>query len=127
MLGANRKNSRKKQIQKIPISIRKGDTVMVIAGKDKGKTGIVKQIVTDRNKIVVEGLNMIKKAVKLNPMAGQRGGILEMEAPLHVSNVMIYDAKASKPTRIRTQTIQAPGGGTKRVRVSVKSGEQLDT
>ena len=106
--------------------IKKGDTVMLICGKDKGKTGTVRRILYDRDRAVVEGLNLVKKAVRPNPMTGQRGGIVEMEAPIHISNLMYYDLKISKPTRIKTATVKASNGEEKRVRVSVKSGEHLD-
>ncbi len=122
-----KRSTKKPNTQALPkkFHVKRGDTVMVISGKDKGKTGLVKQIFKARGKVVVEGLNIMKKAVKPNPMAGQKGGIVEMEAPLHISNVMIYDAKASKPTRIKRQ--QITDGGSKRwVRVSKVSGEQLD-
>lgn len=122
----NRKRNKSRNIQQPAFHVRKGDTVMVITGKDKGKTGVVKAIITGKNRVVVEGLNKVKKAVKPNPFLGQRGGIIEMEAPIHVSNVMVYDTKASKATRTRTETIQTPDGSAKRVRVSKKSGEQLD-
>ncbi len=106
--------------------VKRGDTVMVISGKDKGKTGIVKQVFTDKGKVLVEGVNMVKKAVRPNPMLGQRGGIIEMEAPLYVSKVMVYDLKTSQPTRIRRETITDADGSPRRVRVSKKSGEHLD-
>ena len=106
--------------------VKKGDTVMVIAGKDKGKTGTVKRVLSDKNQVLVDGLNMVKKAVKPNPMAGDRGGIVEKEAPLHLSKVMVYDLKSSQPTRIRRGTAQDTSGKTKRVRIAKKSGEQLD-
>jgi large subunit ribosomal protein L24 len=107
--------------------VKRGDTVMVISGKDKGKTGIVKRVFADKNKVLVEGINVVKKAVRPNPMLGQRGGIVEMEAPLYISKVMVYDLKASKPTRIRRETVKsADGQSSKQVRVSKKSGEQLD-
>src|SRR5690606_4925204 len=96
--------------------VKKGDTVMVVSGKDKGKTGTVKLVFRSRGKVLVEGLNLVKKAVRPNPMLGQRGGVVEMEAPLHVSKVMVYDAKASKVTRVGTAVVDG-----KRVRVSKKS------
>ena len=94
---------------------------MVVAGKDKGKTGTVKKVHVNRGRVVVEGLNMVKKAVRPNPMIGLRGGLVEMEAPIAVSNVMVYDAKNSKPTRVKREVINE-----KRVRVAIKSGEQFD-
>lgn len=124
MLQRSTKKTSKTPLLKKP-HIKRGDTVMVISGKDKGKTGTVKRVLTDRAKVLVEGLNIMKKSVKPNPMAGQKGGIVEMEAPLHISKVMVYDVKASKPTRVKRQQIE--DGGKKRwVRVSKVSGEQLD-
>lgn len=101
--------------------VKKGDTVMVIAGKDKGKTGTVKRVFRSKGKVLVEGLNIVKKAVRPNPMLGQRGGIVEMEAPMPVSKVMLFDTKNNKPTRARVETVS----GT-RVRVSKKTGEHFD-
>lgn len=101
--------------------VKKGDTVMVISGKDKGKTGVVKRVLRDRGKVIVEGLNLVKKATRGNPMLGLRGGLIEMEAPLFVSKVMLYDSKNNKPSRVRVETVSG-----KRVRVSKKSGEHFD-
>lgn len=123
-MSARRSRKRLNPIEKCVI--KRGDTVMVITGKDKGKTGVVKRVFLDRAKVLVEGLNIIRKAVRPNPMAGLRGGIVEMEAPLHLSNVMVYDLKSSQPTRVRREPLSTPAGKAKRVRVSKKSGEQLD-
>ena len=106
--------------------LKKGDTVMVISGKDKGQTGVVKKVFTSQGKALVEGLNMVKKSVKPNPQIGQQGGIVEMEAPLYVSKLMVYDLKSQKPTRVGKATIEGSDGKPKRVRVSKKSGEHLD-
>ncbi|MGE0199999.1 MAG: 50S ribosomal protein L24 [Candidatus Melainabacteria bacterium] len=108
------------------MKIKKGDTVMVIAGKDKGKTGTVTRVMPDTGKLIVEGLNMVKKAVKPNPMFGQRGGHVETEAPLHICKVMYYDLKTNKPTRLGITAIKGEKKSVKRVRVTKKSGEQLD-
>lgn len=105
--------------------VKKGDTVMIIAGKDKGKTGTVKRVLRSQGRVLIDGLNLIKKAVRPQPMLGQRGGIIEMEAPIQVSNVMVYDLKANKATRVRRESIQTPKG-EKRVRVAVKTKAQLD-
>jgi len=123
----NRSLTKKTALKSVPkkLHVKRGDTVMVISGKDKGKTGTVKRVFNDRGKVLVEGLNIMKKAVKPNPMAGQKGGLVEMEAPIPASKVMVYDVKAGKPTRIKKQTITA-AGKTKTVRVSKVSGEQLD-
>lgn len=122
-------SKRRKKLNKAPqtkFHIRKGDTVMVLSGKDRGKTGVVREILTERAKAIVEGINMVKKAVRPNPMLGQQGGIIEMEAPLHVSKLMVYDVKAGQPTRVRMDVVTDERGKTRRIRVSKKSGEQLD-
>lgn len=79
--------------------IKKDDKVKVLAGEDKGKTGKVIRIVTDKNKAVVEGINVVKKHQK--PSAeNPQGGIVEMEAPIHMSNLMLIDPKTDEPTRV---------------------------
>ncbi len=83
----------------VKVRIRKGDNVIVIAGKDKGKTGIVSARVDDGKRLLIAGVNMVKKHVKPNPQAQQEGGIVAKEASIHISNVMILDSK-DKPSRI---------------------------
>ncbi|MBK8669449.1 MAG: 50S ribosomal protein L24 [Saprospiraceae bacterium] len=98
------------------LSIKKGDKVMVIAGSNKGESGEVKQVLVKDNRAIVEGLNMVKKHTKAtqdNP-----GGINEMEAPIHISNLMVIDPKTGKPTRIGRKLVDG-----KLVRYSKKSGE----
>ena len=121
------RNAKAKKVVPAPkkVHVKKGDTVMVVAGKDKGKTGTVKRVLRERNRVVVEGLNLVKKAVKPNPMLGNSGGLVEVEAPLHLSNVMVYDLKANKATRVK-RVVVGKGEDQKRVRVAVKTGEQLD-
>lgn len=99
--------------------IKKGDKVKVISGKDKGKEGIVLKAFPKKDRIVVEGINMVKKHQKPSAMAPQ-GGILEIEAPIHVSNVQLIDPKTGEATRISHQVIDG-----KKVRVSKKSGEVI--
>ncbi|HEY9686415.1 MAG TPA: 50S ribosomal protein L24 [Coleofasciculaceae cyanobacterium] len=101
--------------------VKKGDTVIVVAGKDKGKTGTVKRVFRSKGKVLVEGINIVKKAVRPNPMLGQRGGIIEMEASMPVCKVMLYDSKNNKATRVRIETVNG-----KRIRVAKKTGEQFD-
>ncbi len=101
--------------------IRKGDTVMVIAGRDRGKTGKVLSVDRGAGKIVVEKLNMIKRHTKPNQKVKQ-GGILEREAPLAISNVMFFCPVTQKPTRLGLRR-QDDG---RRVRVSKKSKEAVD-
>lgn len=101
--------------------VRKGDKVVVVAGKDKSKTGTVLVVYPKENKVLVEGVNLIKRHTKPNA-ANPEGGILEREAPLHVSNVQLVDPKAGVPTRVGYKTLE---DGTK-VRYAKKSGEVID-
>jgi len=101
--------------------IRKNDMVIIIAGKDKGKTGRVIRVVREKEAVVVEQANMVKKH-KRPSQANPNGGIVDIEAPIHVSNVMLVDGKSGKGTRTRTAKNQ---DGSK-VRVAVKSGTVLD-
>jgi len=105
--------------------IRKNDSVMVIAGNDKGKTGKVLKVFPKVSKIIVEGINVKKRHTKPNQRTPQ-GGILEKEAPVHVSNVMLLDPKSGKPTRIGSQIIIDEKTGKKKIaRKSVASGEMI--
>jgi len=100
--------------------IRKGDTVVVLSGKDKGKTGEVIRSMPKESKVVVSGVNVAtrhKKPSQLNP----QGGLERKEAPMHVSKVAIADPKTGKPTRVRFET-----RGDKKVRVAAKSGELIN-
>ena len=83
--------------------IRKGDTVMVIAGRDKGKTGEVIEVMPQENRLKVRGVHIVKRHMK--PSAAQQGGIVEMESPIHVSNVAHIDPKDQKPTRVGFKTL----------------------
>ncbi|MCG8324861.1 MAG: 50S ribosomal protein L24 [Thiotrichales bacterium] len=80
--------------------IRKGDEVAVLTGKDKGKRGVVLNVLKDKDKVVVENINMVKRHTKGNPMQGVPGGIVEKEAPLDISNVAIWNPVTSKPDRV---------------------------
>lgn len=102
------------------MKLKVGDKVTVIAGKDKGKEGKIIKTLRDEDRVIVEGVNMIKKHVKPNGEAA--GSIIETEAPIHVSNVMITDPKTKKPTRIGCTTNKAG----KKVRFAKKSNENLD-
>lgn len=115
------KSSKKRIALPLHYHVKKGDTVMIIAGKDKGKTGTIKRVFRSKGKVLVEGLNIVKKAVRPNPMLGQRGGIVEMEAPLNVSKVMLYDTKNNQASRAKVTVIEG-----KRIRVAKKTGEQFD-
>lgn len=100
--------------------VKKGDKVMVISGKDKGKTGIILEAFPKQSRVLVEGINIVKKHAKPSQVNPQ-GGILNQEAPIHVSNVMPIDPKSGKPTRVG-YTVE----NGKKVRVAKQSGEVLD-
>ena len=103
------------------LHVKKGDRVIVISGKDKGKIGSVSRVFTKEAKVVVEGVNMVTKAVKANPMAGIQGGLVKVEAALDASNVMVVCPACEKPTKIKHEIKD-----DKKVRVCKKCGEQLD-
>lgn len=102
------------------LHIKKGDNVVVIAGDNKGKKGRVLEIITKSDRALVESVNMMKKHTKPNAKTPQ-GGIVEKEAPVHISNLMIVDAKTGKPTRVERK-LNSEG---KLVRFSKKSGEEI--
>ena len=104
------------------MSIRKNDQVIVRAGKDRGKKGRVLSVVPDKNRVVVEGVNLIKRHTRPNPQKNIKGGIVEREAPIHASNVMIVDPDTNEPTRVGKKVLS---DGT-RVRISRKSGQAID-
>jgi large subunit ribosomal protein L24 len=110
------------------LKIRSGDRVQVISGKDRGKSGRVLRVDPAKERVYVEGLNMIKRATRPQQAAGtssqtaaQLGGIIEREGPIHISNVMLLDAK-DKPTRVGIER----GEQGQRVRVAKSSGARLD-
>ena len=80
--------------------IRKGDEVVVVAGKDKGKRGVVLTVIKEEDKIIVENVNMAKRHVKGNPMQGTPGGIVEKEMPLHISNIALWNPVTNKADRV---------------------------
>jgi large subunit ribosomal protein L24 len=100
--------------------VKKGDKVMVISGKDKGKQGVVLASYPKKDRVLVEGVNVVKKHSKPS-QANPQGGILSHEAPIHVSNVMPLDPKSGEPTRVGYKVVD-----NKKVRVAKKSGETLD-
>jgi large subunit ribosomal protein L24 len=104
------------------MKIRKNDTVMVTSGKDKGKKGRVIEVLPKLSRVRVEGVNKIKRHTKPNPQKNVKGGIVERESPIHVSNVAMLDPKSDKPTRIGAKVM--PDGS--RMRVAVRSGLLLD-
>lgn len=102
------------------MKLKTGDNVVIIAGKDKGKNGKIIKTLKNDNKVVVEGVNIVKKHVK--PNGQDAGSIVEIEAPIHASNVMILDSKTKSRTRIG-HTTNKKG---KKVRVTKKSNQNLD-
>ncbi len=102
------------------MNFKTGDKVIVIAGASKGKTGKIMKILAKESRVIVEGINMIKKHQKPT-QNNQTGGIIEREAPIHISNIMMVDSKTGKPTKIK---IEIDKKGNK-VRVSKKSNEKI--
>jgi len=102
--------------------VRKGDTVVVIAGKDRGKAGKVLAVLGQERKVTIEKINMIKRHTKPNQQ-NRQGGILEREAPIHLSNVMIYCTTCQKPTRMGSKTMT----DRSRVRVCRKCQQPIET
>ncbi|MBZ4683763.1 MAG: large subunit ribosomal protein [Fusobacteriaceae bacterium] len=111
----------KPKIKFVPnkLHVKTGDTVYVISGKDKGKTGKVLRVFPKKGKVIVEGINMITKHMKPNQINPQ-GGVVKREAPIFSSKVMLFDEKAGKPTRVGYKYVDG-----KKVRYSKVSGEVL--
>ena len=105
------------------LNIRKGDTVQVISGKDRGVKGKVIEVYPDSDRVIVEGVNRIKKHTKVgqNARGAKTGGIITTEAPIHVSNVMLIDPSDEKPTRVGYRTTE----DGKRQRYSKRTGEAI--
>ena len=102
--------------------IRQGDEVIVITGRDKGRRGNVTRVLDD-GRVIVENVNLVKKHQKPNPNAGVAGGIIEKEAPLDISNVMLFNAVTGKGDRVGIKTL----GDGRRVRVFKSNGEVVDS
>ena len=102
--------------------LKTGDEVIVLAGKSNGQRGKITKIITDKGRVVVEGINMMKKHVKPNPQAGVQGGIVEMEAALDISNIALFNAKTGKADKVGIK-MQEDG---KRVRFFKSNGELVD-
>jgi large subunit ribosomal protein L24 len=104
------------------MSIRKNDQVVVRAGKDRGKKGRVLSVVPGKNRVIVEGVNVIKRHTRPNPQKNIKGGIVEREAPIHASNVMLLDPDTNEPTRVGKKVLSDGS----RVRIGRKSGAVVD-
>jgi large subunit ribosomal protein L24 len=100
--------------------IKKGDEVIVVTGRDKGKRGTVVRVLED--KVVVENVNMVKRHTKPNPQRGEAGGILDKEAPLHISNVMLYNPLLGRGDRVGVKVLE----DGRKVRVFKSNGEVVD-
>ncbi|HUP25611.1 MAG TPA: 50S ribosomal protein L24 [Thermoanaerobaculia bacterium] len=103
------------------LKIKKGDRVLVISGRDRGTTGKVLRVLPERNRAIVEGVNMIKRHTRPNPQRQVQGGILEREAPIAVPNLMLLCPETGKPTRVGRKRLEDGRG----VRVSKKSGSVI--
>ena len=103
------------------LKIKRDDEVIVLAGKDKGKRGKVRKVLTD-NRVIVTGVNMIKKHTRPNPQAGVAGGIVEREAPIQVSNVAIFNPDSNKADRVGFRV-----EGDTKVRIFKSTGEVIDS
>ncbi len=103
------------------LKIKRDDEVVVLAGKDKGKRGKVRKVLTD-NRVIVTGVNMIKKHTRPNPQAGVAGGIVEREAPIQVSNVAIFNPDSNKADRVGFRV-----DGDTKVRIFKSTGEVIDS
>jgi large subunit ribosomal protein L24 len=104
----------------VKFKIRKGDKVVVITGKEKGKTGEVLSVLRDEARVLVQGVNIVKRHTR--PSAANPGGIIDKEAPLHISNVAHLDPKSGKPTRVGFKILD----GGRKVRIARRSGEPID-
>jgi large subunit ribosomal protein L24 len=115
-------SSRKKLSEPRKLNIRKGDTVKVIAGKDKGKEGEVIKALPKKGKVTVHQCNLVKKAMRRHPQKNPQGGIVEIPAPLDISNVMLVCPRCSKPARV-THAKDAEGHSSRKCK---KCGELID-
>jgi large subunit ribosomal protein L24 len=123
--------------------VKTGDMVMLISGKEKGLKGRVLKVLREENRVVVEGRNLIKRHLKPNQLIGREGGIIEKEAPIHASNVLMYSEKADGPVRVQRRYVGAEGAlfatkeeatksfpvapeRVKKVRYSPKTGERFE-
>ena len=102
------------------LHIKKNDTVVVLAGEDKGKTGNVLKVLVEKNRALVEGVNMVSKSTKPSAKNPQ-GGIVKQEAPIHISNLSLVDPKSGKATRVGIKVTE----DGKKVRIAKKSGEEI--
>ena len=103
--------------------LKKGDDVVIIAGKDKGRRGTIVTVLSEENRVMVEGVNLVKKHVKPNPNKGVEGGVIEKEASIHASNVALYNPATKKADRVGIKFVE---DGNKKVRYFKSNGELVD-
>jgi large subunit ribosomal protein L24 len=109
-------------MSRLATPIRKNDNVVITTGKDRGKRGRVLRVVPDKNRVIVEGVNVIKRHTKANPQRGVKGGVVEREAPLHASNVQLLCPECGKPTRLGRKIL----GDGRKVRICRKCDGVVD-
>ena len=109
-------------MSRLKTPVRKDDEVIVTAGKDRGKRGRVLQVLPEKNRVVVEGVNKIKRHTRANPQRNIKGGIIEREAAIHASNVMPIDPDSGQPTRVGRKVLD----DGRRVRISRRTGGVMD-
>jgi len=109
-------------MSRLKTPVRKDDEVIVIGGKDRGKRGRVLQVLPEKNRLLVEGVNVIKRHTRANPQKNIKGGIIEREAAIHASNVMPIDPDSGKPTRVGRKVLD----DGRRVRISRRTGGVMD-
>ena len=111
----------------VKLKIRKGDRVVVLTGKDKGKTGSVVRVIPKQERVIVQGVNMVKRHTRAD--RGGAGGIIDKEAAVHISNVAHVDPKTGKPTRVGYKFTEPKGKGEKpaKIRFARRSGEVIDS
>ena len=102
--------------------LKKGDEVIVLTGKDKGKRGTIDKVIIEKDRVVVGGINMVKKHQKPNPAVGAPGGIVEKEMPLHISNVAIFNTATGKADRVGIKTLE----DGRKVRIFKSNNEAID-
>jgi large subunit ribosomal protein L24 len=107
---------------KANLHVRKNDQVIVRTGKDRGKRGRVLRVLGEKNRVIVEGVNVVKRHTRPNPQKNIKGGIVEREAPIHASNVMLLDPETNEATRVGVKTLS----DGRRIRIARKSGTEVD-
>ena len=109
-------------MSRVETPVRRNDTVSINTGKDRGKRGRVLKVLPAKNRLIVEGVNLIKRHTRPNPQRNIKGGIVEREAAIHVSNVALLDPKSDKPTKVGFKFLE----DGRKVRFARASGETLD-